>query len=339
MSLILFSAEGPLLKRVRPDVNIIDLKTKRSIYSVFKISKALRLLGTEVAITALDNASASTLLAKALRLISIPIIASVHAPFISAYHKAGIRSQILKWCIKGLFPYAYAIIAVSHQVKREAAASIGWKSPPIYVIPNPILVEKSSKLKKPAPTHPWFKEAKHVVFACGRLSKEKDFSTLIKAFAILLQQRDARLLIAGEGPQRKELLREIDCLELGEKIQLVGYVEDVKPYFANASCFVLSSRFEGFGNVLVEALDQGCPIVSTRCSSGPIDILHEGLFGELVDVGDIEAMAKSMMTQLDCTISLDNEKKLRKHLRQFHHTEVVKKYSEVIEKAIAKPSA
>ena len=330
VTLLLFSAEGPLIKKVNSKIDIVDLKTTRSSVSLLELSKELRRVEAQIAITALDNASVATLFAKKISLIKIPVIVTVHHPLMCAYRKANIKSQLLKLLIKLLFPTATEIIAVSRQVKDEVELFLGKRSPAVHVIPNPILYNSTKNTKTFVAPHDWFCQTRNVIFGCGRLSKEKDFGTLIKAVSMLPRHLDARLLIAGDGPQKKQLLSEIKLLKCEERVQLTGHVEDVVPYFYFASCFVLPSQFEGFGNVLVEALDHGCPVISTNCSSGPIDILKNGLFGELVEVGNPEKMANSILMQIENRVTRRKTKKLIEHLSQYRLDSVIKKYLDIV---------
>ena len=109
---------------------------------------------------------------------------------------------------------------------------------------------------------------------------------------------DATLCILGEGSERTALETQVHALGLEGRVLLPGYKSDPAPYYARADLFVLSSDHEGFGNVIVEALDHGVPVVSTDCPSGPREILQEGKYGTLVPVGDVDALAQAMLATL-----------------------------------------
>jgi len=130
----------------------------------------------------------------------------------------------------------------------------------------------------------------------GRLAKQKDFSTLLAAMGILRMEYglEARLIILGEGNERKKLGDMARSLGLEGAIDMPGFVPEPFPYMARASIFVLSSAWEGSPNVLIEALAIGVPVVSTDCPSGPREILQGGKYGRLVPVGDSEALARAM---------------------------------------------
>jgi len=133
----------------------------------------------------------------------------------------------------------------------------------------------------------------------GRLTKAKNYSTLIEAFAKVRQQRDVRLAILGNGEERPSLEGLVRRLGLENDVWLPGFVDPPYPYLARASVFVQSSIWEGFPTVIVEALAFGVPVVSTDCPSGPREILENGRFGELVPVGDVEALADAIRRALD----------------------------------------
>ena len=133
-----------------------------------------------------------------------------------------------------------------------------------------------------------------MILAAGRLTAQKDYPTLIKAFARLNAQRPSRLIILGEGRMRKALERLVKGLDLTDHVSLPGWVENPFAFMSRASLFVLSSRFEGLPGVLVQALACGCPCVSTNCPAGPAEILQDGKFGPLVPVGDEQALADAM---------------------------------------------
>ena len=201
---------------------------------------------------------------------------------------------------------ADAVVAVSEGVADDLAAHFGIPRDRITVVYNPV-VSGSLKEKAAAPIdHPWLASgAPPVVLSAGRLHPTKDYPTLIRSFARLRQVREARLLILGSGKndeetarRRAELIELAAELGVSEDVDLPGFVPNPLPYMARAAVFVLSSLWEGFGNVLVEALACGCPVVSTDCPSGPAEILDHGRYGRLVPVGDDSAMAEAIAATL-----------------------------------------
>ena len=148
-----------------------------------------------------------------------------------------------------------------------------------------------------------------MVISAGRLAEEKDFATLIDAFAILRKNGPARLIILGEGDLRTELQGRIDGLGLTQDAILPGGVPDISPWLHYADVFVVSSLYEGFGNALVEAMAVGCQVVSTDCPFGPREILRAGAYGKLVPVADAPAMAQAITETLQAPIDRDELKR------------------------------
>ena len=136
-----------------------------------------------------------------------------------------------------------------------------------------------------------------VVLGVGRLTAQKDFETLIRAFAVVQKQHSARLMILGEGEDRGRLERLIGQLELNAFVALPGAVTD-RSHMQAASVLVLSSRWEGLGVVLIEAMAVGTPVVATDCPSGPREVLAGGKYGRLVPVGDVEGLAAATLETL-----------------------------------------
>ena len=133
----------------------------------------------------------------------------------------------------------------------------------------------------------------------GKLKAVKDHVTLLNAFARIVVENDqASLLKFGVGAMRSGLEQQVGELALVDRVSMPGYVQDPYPYYLAADLFVLTSEYEGFGNVIVEAMECGLPVVSTDCPSGPREILDDGEYGKLVPVGDADALAAAMLASL-----------------------------------------
>jgi len=168
------------------------------------------------------------------------------------------------------------------------------------VIHNPIVSADLFEKQNEAVEHPWFQDSEvPVIIGIGRLHTQKDYETMIRAFSIIRRDRAVNLLILGEGTEKDRLLDIVKKLDLDDFVEFPGFVSNPHAFIARASVLALSSRWEGFGNVLVEALAAGTPVVSTDCPGGPSEILEEGRLGKLVPVGDIEAFARAIQDTLD----------------------------------------
>jgi glycosyltransferase involved in cell wall biosynthesis len=201
------------------------------------------------------------------------------------------------------YPEADAIVANSYGVAMDLAETTGLPTSSMTTIFNPV-VNAALQEKSRAPVdHPWFAPGMPpVILGAGRMHPQKDLQMLVKAFAKVRETREARLVILGEDAKhgvREELLTLAAALGVSDDLDLPGFVENPFAFMAKAGVFALSSRYEGCPNVLIEALACGCPVVSTRCPHGPDEILRDGEFGALVNVGDHAAMARALGASLD----------------------------------------
>jgi len=225
---------------------------------------------------------------------------------------------------------ACKVVSVSKGVGCDLISNFGLQANKVRTIYNPIINSELYDLGQKSISHPWFEpQQPPVILAVGRLSFEKDYPTLIRAFQRVRQQRSVRLLILGEGGERSKLEGLVRALGLGEDVELPGFVPNPYAFMRKASCFVLPSLFEGFGNVLVEALAMGCPVVSTDCPTGPTEILEGGKWGTLVPVGDYEAMAAAILGKLEINRK-DTPPLLNSYLQRFELEEVMLQYLDMI---------
>lgn len=187
------------------------------------------------------------------------------------------------------------ITAVSHAVADDLRQRIGISGVPLRVLPNPVVpADLDRRIGARAP-HPWLEPGgPPVVLAVGGLRKVKDFPTLLRAFAHLPADLDARLMLLGDGRERRKLAALAARLGIGERVTMPGFVAEPFPYLARASALVVSSRREGLSNVLVEAMAVGTPVAATACPGGVAELLAEGRLGPLSPVGDAPALAASM---------------------------------------------
>jgi glycosyltransferase involved in cell wall biosynthesis len=192
-------------------------------------------------------------------------------------------------------------VAVSAGAARSIGRLTGLGEDRIRIIHNPHHGVAAKPVEDPDFAHAWLAHPGSKLVAAGSFLPPKDFPTLLRAFAVLLKTRDARLLILGEGPLRGELEALAQALGIADKVFLPGFTLSPQDWIAQADLFVLSSRWEGFGNVIVEALAQGTPVVSTDCPSGPSEILCGGGLGILAPMGDPDALAAAIEAGLSKT--------------------------------------
>jgi glycosyltransferase involved in cell wall biosynthesis len=197
------------------------------------------------------------------------------------------------------------VIAVSKGIGEELSRITRVDAARIRVIYNGVVTADFQQRASANVIHPSFQKGTPVFVAVGRLHKQKDYPTLLRAFAQVLRQRQAELVILGEGDERDELQALATELGIAAHVDFAGFCANPLPLMRQASAVVMSSKFEGFGNVLAEALACGTSVVSTDCPYGPGEILANGRFGLLTPVGEPGALAEAMLRILDAPFDPD----------------------------------
>jgi glycosyltransferase involved in cell wall biosynthesis len=253
-----------------------------------------------VLISALHHCNLAALCARECIGLPDKVLVSERNPLSSELAFVPGRKRYLLSFIQLLYPKADKVIAISKRVAEDLALTASLRHEHIRTIYNPIMTPGLYALSKHNPDHPWFQEKEPpVILSIGRLTPQKDFPTLFRAFARARKKKRLRLIILGEGDLRAELEELSRELEISEDVAFMGFVDNPYSYAGRASLFVLSSAWEGFGNVVVEALACGCPVVSTDCPGGPAEILGYGKYGTLVPVGDDTAMAEAIINSIN----------------------------------------
>jgi glycosyltransferase involved in cell wall biosynthesis len=302
VDLVLVRAEGIYLSDVAVGVRLIDLDATRVAASLFPLVRYLRSHRPDVVFSTLSHANVVAVAARSLirRRPRPRLVVSEHSHLSSSTSLAPERrARLLPHLMRLAYPRADAIVAVSDGVAQDLSQGIGVPRDAIEVIHNPIASYPAAGTSLDR-EHQWLASGQPpVILAAGRLAQEKDFPTLIGAFAELRKRRNVRLIILGEGALRPELERLTVRLGVADAVAMPGFVSAPQAYMAEASVFVLSSIHEGFGNVLAEAMACGTPVVSTDCPSGPSEILEGGRWGRLVPIGDVTALATAIGASLD----------------------------------------
>jgi glycosyltransferase involved in cell wall biosynthesis len=244
---------------------------------------------------------------------------------------AVVRRRPRDWLLPMLYRRADKVIAVSAGVADNLRALRAGHAHSITVIPNGVaLGEITTKAAQPV-EHPWLQTpGEPVLLAVGRLVAKKDYPTLLKAFAIVRRTFPVRLVILGEGPERRRLEALARKLEVEPYLSMPGFCANPFAYFARASAYVLSSISEGMPSSLIEALACGCPVVSTDCPSGPSEILENGRHGRLVPVGNPQALSEALIWTLQQPRSED---RLRARASELSLEASVGRYLEILAQA------
>lgn len=288
---------GPLLN---PKVEVVELDADRSAAALPKLAAFLRHTRPRVLLSALTHNNLVAIAAGMLAHCGTKVVVSEHAPISHQVDMhGGWRYRALPHLLPPFYSCAHGVVAVSRGV-AEDMAEMGCTHRRMVVIHNPVLPCHWQDLANESLDDPWLRlGAPPVMLSAGRLSPEKDFTTLLRAFHLVRRQRpDVRMIILGEGPERQALSNEAERLGLGDSLRLPGYVANPFPMMRRAALFALSSLHEGFGNVLVEAMACGTPVISTDCPVGPREILDNGRWGRLVPVGATQSMADAMLATL-----------------------------------------
>ncbi|MDR1377452.1 MAG: glycosyltransferase [Synergistaceae bacterium] len=318
--MLLFAKKGPLLREVDPKVEVVDLKGSFLLLLMY-----LRAFRADFLLPVYTSMRA--LLARLVLRASFHVILSQRNMFTLDRGPVQTRLRFLRCRL--LYPLASACICISRGVAEEMRTLRLIKSEKIRVIYNPVLTDELCAQMEAPLDHPWFKEKVTVVLGVGRLGVQKDFATLIRAFGLLAPRRpELRLLILGEGKQRAMLEKLVRKQNLASRVSLPGYVSNPFPYMKRAALFVMTSRFEGFGNVAAEALACGCSVVSTDCKSGPAEILDDGKYGYLAKTGDASDVARAIEEALKHPLPVE---KLKKRAAFFSQLRAVKEYERLFD--------
>lgn len=304
VDLVLARAEGPYLAEVDPAVRVVDLGVHRVAASLLPLVRYLRQNRPEAMLAALNHANIVAILARALSRVRLRLVVSERNSLTGIGR--GVRARMFIRLMRWFYPMADAVVSVSDAMARELKDRLALPAEKVTSIGNPMDIDAIRSLAQQRPVHPWLAPGgPPVVLAAGRLEPQKDFALLIDAFARLRVQREARLVILGEGSCRGALEMQAARLGLTSDIAMPGFESNPFGWMHACKLFVLSSRFEGFPNVLAQAMACGARVVSTDCPTGPGEILEGGKWGQLVPVGDSSALAEAMREALDCVNSPD----------------------------------
>jgi glycosyltransferase involved in cell wall biosynthesis len=300
IDLVLVRLEGDYLSLISPDIRVINFNSSRLITSLPLLIKYLRENRPKVLISALEDPNSVAIIAKKLARVETRVIVTIHNPISPTCRESTqLKRKLTPFFIRWLFPLADAVVSVSQGVSDDVKLLSGLSPEKLTVIYNPIFTpELLAKFHQPV-DHSWLSEHQPpVILGVGRLSREKDFPTLINAFALVRKKYPVKLIILGQGEELENLKNLVAELRLVDDVDFVGFVANPYAYMAKAKMLVMTSLFEGFGNALVEGMLAGIPVISTDCVSGPSEILAGGKYGKLVAVGDDRSLATAMIETL-----------------------------------------
>ncbi|MEY2977559.1 MAG: glycosyltransferase [Prochlorotrichaceae cyanobacterium] len=313
VDLILFKAEGEYLETLHEKINVIDLaltsvtarkgwkppSSLQSLRAIFRLIDYIRTHNPKVILASTHYVNEVAILSKFFVRNPPQVIIAEHTHVSTeSKYSEPISARLIPFSIKLLYPFANKIVAVSQGVADDLNHHLMFKRN-ISVIYNPVINSQLYEQSEQGIEHPWFQQKdRPVLVASGRFVCQKDFLTLIKAFAKVLERQKAYLILLGDGVEKKKIIALIQSLNLEEYVFLTGFISNPYAYLKQADLFVSSSRWEGLPTTIIEALALQIPVVATDCPSGPAEILKNGEYGYLIPVGDEVALAAAIVLAL-----------------------------------------
>lgn len=329
VDLVVATGAGALRNSILSHVNVVDLNVSRARYSIFSLRKYFKREKPRLVLSVIRRMNIYAGIA-CVALRDAPDLYFREASPLRDLAKSGpFRTSMFSSLMKFAYKRAKRVISNSELTKSDLInyGIIGENK--LDVISNPVLPLDINSLIDAEVTHPWLNDPSiHVILNVGRLYREKNHKVLIDIFGIISKQDEkARLLILGEGPEKARLLNRINKLGIADKVELHDFVENPFPYYRMSRVFVLTSEWEGFGNVIVEALSAGISVVCSDCPGGPRQILENGKYGRLVRPENIQETADAV---LDALGNPPNKQELIQRAQEFTVSKIGNKYAEVM---------
>ena len=299
VDMVLVKAEGQYVELAPEYVRLVDLGSHRIAASLPKLLRYLRRERPAVVLSTLAAANVVALTAKLLMRGRFRLVVRQENALADGIGRGTFKERQLLRALRVLLPAADGVVAVSRGVAEELCGLAPAARRKVVTIENPVVWPDHAEKAAAPVEHLWFEDAETpVILAVGRLAPAKDQATLLRAFARVVRSQPVRLVILGEGPERRNLLRLAEELGISEHVDLPGFRVNPFAYMSKSRLLAHSSKYEGFPNVLVQAMACGTPVVSTDCRHGPGEILEGGKWGRLAPVGDAEAMAEAIVETL-----------------------------------------
>jgi glycosyltransferase involved in cell wall biosynthesis len=327
IELILVEASGPYRSLVDSSVQTTEIGGGNTLSILYRLWRHLQVSPPDVLFSTMEIPNIVSVLSTRYpaQISAVLRIANVN----SAKKREG-RFKLIPSLKRLTYPHAEAIITISDGVAHDLADITGINEDELSTIHNPAFDPTIPQKASEEVDHPWLNdETKQVIIGVGNMKPQKDFSTLLRAIHHL--QEDQHLIILGRGDGKPALKELATSLGIADRVSFPGFVENPYAYMARADVFALSSAWEGFGNVIVEAMACGTPVVCTDCPGGPAEILNDGEYGPLVPVGDHEALATAIQHMLESPTDPD---KLVNRARAFSIEKIVDEYEHVLRSVV-----
>ncbi|MCK2047152.1 MULTISPECIES: glycosyltransferase [Chromohalobacter] len=329
--LVVFEGVGPYRRQVGGSIKLIDLNVKRLRYDAWlKLRKVIKDESPEYVLSVMRGANIFVGLA-------LPIMNNIKVAFreantMEAFRRISWRRRLIhKFLMKFSYGRADVVIANSIDTKKDLVNNNIVQESHVKVIGNPVINDDLNEKAGGALCHDWLSSSDVlVVLHVGRLDVQKNQALLLSAFSLAVNSvPNLKLVILGEGEEKKNLEELASELGVKDSVDFVAFQDNPYPYYKAADLFVLSSDWEGFGNVIVEALACGTPVISTDCPGGPRTILANGKYGVLVPCGDAERLSSEIVSHVS-NVDKWNFEELKMRANEFTVETVAKKYLEAI---------
>lgn len=300
VDLVLVSAEGELLSQVPVGVQVVDLAAPRARAAILGLRRYVSARRPDALLAINYEVNLTAALATIGMKVGPLLVLSVHmpiAPWLTSFSAR--KKRVVGAVCRAAYARAERTVAVSQGIASDLL-KLGWATTrQVAIINNPVLPNELEELVSKDIGHPWLDDAEiPCIVTVGRLTPLKNQALLIEAFERMGSSHPAHLIFVGDGECRQALEQLASRSEVRHKIDFIGHVANPYPILKSANLFVLSSDYEGFGNVLVEAMAVGTPVVATDCDYGPREILEDGRWGRLVPCRDSAALASAMLAGL-----------------------------------------
>lgn len=296
VDLLVLQASGPWRERVDARARVVDLGSRRALAGLLPLARYLSARQPSALMAGPSHVAVLAILARLFSRAHTSILVLEHNdPIASQMDAKDAMARLLPAAMRLTYPRADRLLAVSQGAASSLAKLLRVPPDRVAVLYNGIDLGPVQDGARQLIQHPWLTPQRDpLVVSVGRLAPQKGYPDLLRAFALLRERTPARLVILGSGSQQPELESLVDGLGLSGAVEFRGFDPNPYAWMAKASLFVMASRYEGFGVVLLEALACGAPVVATDCPSGPGEILAGGRYGMLTPVGDPPALAAAM---------------------------------------------
>lgn len=325
VDLLVLSADGPYAEALPEHVRVVELRADRTLFAVPELVRYLRNDEPDVLLSTMEHVNVATLMAGAVSRGSTAIAVRITNPR-SVESRSGISDRLQYALARLLYPKAGAVLSLSESVREDASTHYRIDEANIHAIYNPLLIEEIRRRADEPVTLPCA-DSSDLIVNVSSLSEQKDVGTTVRAFARLVEDRDAELLLLGEGDKRAAVEATARDLGVFDRVYMPGFVDNPYAYVAAADVFVLSSLWDGLPNAVLESLACGTPVVATDSPGGVSEILADGAYGSLVPVGNHQALAAATAEMLDDPVPADV---LRRRAMDFDYRSITDEYERVL---------